>query len=206
MLRAFIDESGDLGQNEGYFIIAMLVAHDSNRIKNLIKTFCATHKLKEAHAFELTFPQKQFLINQLVKQQDYTVSYVIADKMMITNRGLFQSNNLLFNYLFSILVKDIIRANTDDLEIYLDNRTQKVASVNSLRDYIKIKALAEWGFEKKITIQYKDSRDCKPLQMADQIASCIRRNYVRKVPDLYSKLNIAKSTKFPRTTFREILP
>jgi hypothetical protein len=31
MLQIFVDESGDLGLNEGYFVIAMLVAHDPKR-------------------------------------------------------------------------------------------------------------------------------------------------------------------------------
>ena len=206
MLQVFVDESGDLGHNEGYFIIAMLVAHDSNRIKNFTKSFCGFHKLSEAHASMLTFPQKQFLINELTKQQDYHVSYIIADKMMITNDRLFRSNNLLFNYLFKYLVRDLIRANTDDVEIFLDNRTRKVAAVNPLSDYIKTTAFAEWGFTKNLNIQYKDSKLCKPVQIADLIASCIRRKYVKGNPDFYNRLNIVKSIKFPSQTFRAQLP
>lgn len=83
MLKVFIDESGDLGYNDGYFIIAMLVAHNPKRIKNIIKKFCAYHSLPEAHAADLNFPKKQFLVNTLTKQQDYGVSYIVADKMMI---------------------------------------------------------------------------------------------------------------------------
>ena len=143
MLKVFIDESGDLGYNDGYFIIAMLVAHNQKRIKNIIKKFCAYHSLFEAHASDLDFPKKQFLVNTLTKQQDYGVSYIIADKTMIKEKLLFKSNNLLFNYLFSFLVKDIIKANTDDIYFYLDNRTQKVASANSLKEYITIKAYSE---------------------------------------------------------------
>lgn len=60
MLRIFIDESGDLGQNDGYFVIAMLIAHDPKRIKNFAKSFCAKHGLNEVKAYDLNFPQKQF--------------------------------------------------------------------------------------------------------------------------------------------------
>ena len=202
MIQIFVDESGDLGFNEGYFIIAMFISFDSKRIKNIVKNFCAKNKLPEIHACELDFIKKQKLINKLTKQADYNVSYIVADKMMITKKELFKNNNLLFNYLFSFLIRDVCRANTDDLYVYLDNRTQKVASVNSLRDYIKIKAYAEWGFTKELTIEYRDSKECKTLQMADFVASCIRRKYVRKKTDFYNRLHIIKSIKFPQNSFR----
>jgi len=206
MLNVFIDESGNLGYNEGYFIIAMVVAHNPKRIKNIIKKFCGYHALSEVHATNLGFTKKQFLINTLTKQQDYSISYIIADKLMITNKPLFENNNLLFNYLFSFLVKNIIKANTDDIHFYLDNRTQKVASANSLKEYITIKAYTEWGFSKNLFLEYKDSKELKALQMADLVANCINRKYQWKNNDFYSCLNIVKSIKFPQTTFRHELP
>lgn len=119
---------------------------------------------------------------------------------------MFKNINLVFNYLFSFLVRDIIKANTDDIFLYLDNRTQIVASANSLKEYIQIKAYAEWGFTKELRIEYKDSKASKTLQMADLVASCIRRKYKWKNTDFYTHLNIVKSIKFPRSTFREDIP
>ncbi len=205
MLKVFVDESGNLGQNEEYFIIAFIIAHDSTRIKNIIKKFCGHHSLPEVHASDLNFPQKQFLVNSLTKQQDYSVSYIIADKMMVTEKRLFDNNNLLFNYLFSFLVKDVIRANTDDIHFYLDNRTQKVTSANSLREYIKIKAYTEWGFDKEIVLEYCDSKLCKTIQMVDLVANCIYRKYHWGNDDFYSRFNIIKSIKFPYVNFRDNL-
>jgi hypothetical protein len=206
MLKVFIDESGNLGYNEGYFIIAMLVAHNPERIKNIIKKFCTYHHLAESHASSLDFTKKQFLINTLTKQQDYTIFYIIADKMMITEKRLFKSNNLLFNYLFSFLVEPIIKANTDDIYFYLDNRTQKVASANSLKEYITIKAYTDWKFSKSLFLEYRDSKGLKALQMADLIANCIHRKYKWEKTDFYSRLNISKSIKFPKASFRDKLP
>jgi len=203
MLKIYIDESGDLGLNEGYFIIAMLMAHDPKRIKNIIKNFCAYNKLEEVHSCRLGFPNKQFLINKLTKQADYSVSYIVADKMMVENKKLFKSNNILFNYLVSFLVKDVFKANTDDIMIYMDNRNQKVASINSLSEYIKIKAMTSWGFDKDIKFEYCDSKNHKAVQMIDFVAHCIRRKYVYKKSDFYNRLNIVKSIKFPRGKFRE---
>jgi len=202
MLKIFVDESGDLGMSRGYFIIVMLMAYDDKRLKNLVKNFCAENNKKEIHACDLGFVHKQELINKLTNQADYNISYIIADKTMIENKALFRDNNLLFNYLFSFLVKDIFKANTDDLYFYLDNRTQKVSSVNSLSDYIKIKAYTDWAFDKNVIIEYHDSCSCKVIQVADLVANSIRRRYVWGNPDFYKSLNIIKSIKFPRNKFR----
>lgn len=203
MTKIYIDESGDLGFNEGYFIIAMLMAHNPKRIKNIIKNFCSYHKLEEAHACKLDFINKQFLINKLAKIKDYSVSYIVVDKMMVENKKLFESNNLLFNYLVSLLVKSIFKENKDDIMVYMDNRNQKVASVNSLIEYIKIKAMTSWGFDKDVKFEYCDSKNNKALQMVDLLANCIRRKYVHNKSDFYNRLNIIKSIKFPREKFRE---
>ncbi len=206
MLKIFIDESGDLGYNENYFIIAMIASYNPKRIKNIIKSFCACHSLPEVHATNLSLPNKQFLINKLTKQQDYTISYIVVDKMMIKKKQLFKDNNLLFNYLISFLLKETIKSNTDDICLHLDNRTQKVASINSLKDYIRIKAYAEWNYNKNLSVCYLDSKNSKAIQMADLVANCIRRKYHWRIDDLYSRLNIIKSIKFPKETFRDEIP
>jgi hypothetical protein len=205
MLKIYVDESGNLGLNEGYFVIAMLVPSNSKRIKNIIQRFCAYHSIEEAHACHLFFPDRQFLVDKLNQQKDYTVSYIVVDKMMVNNEALFKSNNLLFNYLFSFLVKDIFKENLDDIAICLDNRNQKVASVNSLSEYIKIKAYTSWGFTKEVTFKYYDSRDVKALQMVDLVAHCVYKKYTSKKEDLYNKLNISKSIKFPIERFRDTI-
>lgn len=205
MIKIYIDESGNLGLNEGYFVIAMLAPTNPKRIKNIIKRFCAHHSIEEAHACHLLFPDRQFLANKLNQEKDYTASYIVVDKMMVENKKLYESNNLLFNYLFSFLVEDIFKTNTDDIMLYLDNRNQKVASVNSLGEYIKIKAYTSWGFTKEVTFEYCDSKDVKALQMVDLIAHCIFKKYTSKKEDLYNRLNISKSIKFPIERFRDAI-
>lgn len=202
MLKIYTDESGDLGLNEGYFIIAMLLVKNPNRMKNIVKNFCAENGKEELHSSELTFNQKQKLVSKISKMTDYEVSYIVADKMMIKNKSLFRDNNILFNFLFSFLIKDVFKANIDDINICLDNRIQKVSSNNSLKDYIKTKARGEWGFEKEMDISYFDSKKCKTIQIADLVASCIRKKYVHKKDGLYNQLNIKKSIRFPRGLFR----
>jgi hypothetical protein len=143
----------------------MILVQNPNRMKNIVKEFCAENGKVELHTFELTFNEKQKLVNKVARINDYEVSYIVADKMMINNKSLFRDNNILFNFLFSFLVKDIFKSNTDDINICLDNRTQKVASVNSLKDYIKTKARGEWGFDKELDITYFDSKNVKQYKL-----------------------------------------
>ncbi|HEX3100093.1 MAG TPA: DUF3800 domain-containing protein [Patescibacteria group bacterium] len=202
MLKIYVDESGDLGMNNGYFIIAMVQANNSNRLKNIIRSFCSFNEVDEVHASHLSFPAKQYLLNKLTKESDHTIRYVVLDKMRVINKMLYKSNNLLFNYLFYILVADLLKTVDEDIYIVLDNRNQKVSSLNSLADYVKIKAYSELGFKKDIIIQYMDSKDCKALQISDLVANIIWRRYHWNNSDLYSKLLIKKRIKFPYKTFR----
>lgn len=202
MLKVYVDESGNLGRNKGYFVIAMIFPHNPNRLKNIIREFCARHSLIEVHATELDFPQKQFLINKLIRQTDYEIHYIVLDKTQVKNTKLYKNNNLLFNYLFSLLVKDFVISHNRDICFILDNRTVKVASLNSLADYIKIKAFTEWGHTKEIKLEYRDSKDSLSLQVSDLVANSIWRRYYWNLPDFYNKLNIVKSIQFPHNLFR----
>lgn len=205
MVQVFIDESGNLGRNEGYFVISMLVLQKPKRIKNIIKNFCSYHQLVEVHAADLDFPKKNYLINKLIRQNDYEVHYIVVDKMMVQEKKLFESNNLLFNYLFSFLVKDIFQSNKDDVFLHLDNRTQKVSSLNSLKEYISIKAYTDWGFTKNLNLEYFDSKSCKAVQMADLVANAVYRKYHWGKSDFYNRLKIKKSINFPVNKFRKKL-
>lgn len=202
MLKLYVDESGNLGCNEDYFIIAMVKAENSNRLKNIIRSFCSFNKIDEVHAAHLSLPHKQYLLNKITIKHDHSISYIVLDKMRITNKMLFKSNNLLFNYLFYILLSDLLKDANEDVHVILDNRNQKVSSLNSLADYVKIKAYSELGFKKDIIIQYMDSKDCKVLQISDLMANIIWRRYHWNKLDLYSRIVIHKKIKFPQNSFR----
>jgi len=202
MADIYVDESGDLGQNgERYFVIALIVAQKQERIKNIVKHFCASTNVAEIKASLLSFPQKQTLINKLCSVDDHSISYIVVDKNHISNMKLFEDKNLIYNYIFQHLIKPIIKSSSGDLEIILDNHTVKVKSVNSLSEYIKIKAYAEWNVTSNIHIRYMDSRHCKLLQMADVIANCIYGHYLYKKNNLYGLLRLDRSIKFPNGKF-----
>lgn len=161
MKTFFIDESGDLGTKERYFIITLLAPQKSKRIGNFMKKFCARNNIQEVKASQLSFPHKQFILNKLCSANDYTTSYIVADKLNIDNKKILEDKNLCYNYLFSFLVKKTIKSTPEDITLFLDNHSTKVKSINSLADYIKIKAYTQWGFTHNLNICYVDSKDSK---------------------------------------------
>src|SRR3990167_4771873 len=153
MKTLFVDESGNLGTKDQYFVLAMLAPQNNKRIINFMKRFCASNHLPEVKASRLSFPQKQEIFNKLCSANDYTISYIVADKWNIDNKKLFEDKNLCYNYLMSFLVKKTIKSAQEDIMILLDNHSTKVKSINSLADYIRIKAFTQWGFKHNIHIR-----------------------------------------------------
>ena len=201
MTTVFVDESGDLGNGERYFVIVMIVPQRGKRISNFMKVFCAQNNLKEVKASKLTFPKKQEIFNKLNSSNDYTVSYIVADKKHIDNQQLFRDKNLLYNYLFSFLIKKTIKGANENVCVLLDNHSTKTKSINSLCDYIKIKAFTQWNYRYNLDIRYVDSKDSKTIQAADVVANAIYAKYIYGKDHFYNMLTISESIKFPQNKF-----
>lgn len=211
-MKIFIDEAGNLGKKDKYFVIAALVPEQDKRIKNIIKRACVQlcnepgESLDEIKGSLLRFTERQKLLNNLNHKDDFSCFYIVADKNHIQST-LMRDNNLFFNYLFGHLLKRIINRTTKDstIHIFLDNRTLKVASKNSLAEYIKIKAYTEWNFTGYLYFQYCDSKEVKALQMADVIANTVYRRYKygKKQHHLYNLVGIKRLNfiHFPQNTF-----
>jgi hypothetical protein len=98
-------------------------------------------------------------------------------------------------------VKKTIKSIQEDLCILLDNHSTKVKSINSLADYIKIKAYTQWGFIHNIHIKYVDSKNSKIIQASDVIANAIYAKYCYGKEHFYKMLTISESIKFPVAKF-----
>ncbi|OGY96561.1 MAG: hypothetical protein A2122_02535 [Candidatus Liptonbacteria bacterium GWB1_49_6] len=206
MKTFFIDESGDLGTKERYFVITLLAPQKSKRIINFMRKFCAKNSIQEVKASQLSFPQKQFIFNKLCSTNDYTISYIVADKLNIDNKKILEDKNLCYNYLLSFLVKKTIKSAHEDITLLLDNHSTKVKSINSLADYVKIKAFTQWGFTHNLNIRYVDSRSSKVVQATDVASNAIYAKYTYGKDHFYSKLTISESIKFPASKFGLNMP
>ena len=201
MKTFFVDESGDLGTKERYFIIALLAPQRVKRITNFMRRFCAEHAIPEVKASQLSFSQKTFILNRLCSANDYTVSYIVADKLNIDNKKILEDKNLCYNYLLSFLVKKTIKSAHEDITLLLDNHSTKVKSINSLADYVKIKAFTQWGFTHNLNIRYVDSRSSKVVQATDVASNAIYAKYTYGKDHFYSKRTISEPIKFPYSKF-----
>lgn len=74
-MQIFLDESGNLGRQGRYFVIACLIPHQSNRIKNIVKrcrvSFGESRPLSELKAYNMTFEQRQYFLNRLNSAKDF---------------------------------------------------------------------------------------------------------------------------------------
>lgn len=189
-MQIFVDESGNLGTSGRYFVLTALIPQNPNRIKNIMKGSClkfgvAGQPLEEIKGCKLSFPQKQDVSQKLNAKDDFTCSYIVADKKHLNSR-VFSDKNLCYNYLANFLFKPIIKGASEDIEIMLDNHTTKVASVNSLKDYIKLKAWTEWGFTKEIKFTYEDSKNCYNLQAVDFMSNIVYQHFSYSKPHIYN--------------------
>lgn len=201
MKTLFVDESGNLGAKDRYFVLVLLAPQHPKRIINFMRKFCAKHNLPEIKASNLTVPRKQEIFNKLCSANDYVISYIVLDKWHVNNRKLFEDKNLLYNYLFSFLVKKTIRSAQDDLSFLLDNHSTKVKSINSLADYIRLKAFTQFGCRHDVRLAYTDSKNSKIVQAADIIANAIWAHYNYNTSHFYNMLTISESIHFPQAKF-----
>lgn len=116
---------------------------------------------------------------------------------------IVKDKNLCYNYLSSLLFKPILKGLADNIQIILDNHTVKVASINSLTDYIKLEAYSKWDFNHELAFEYKDSMDVKNLQAIDIIANTIYRRYTYKQKHPYGLIEpkFLHHIKFPYSKF-----
>ncbi len=189
----YIDESGNLGKKARFFVVAASIPQNPKRIKNIIKRSCVklgspSRTLDEIKASILTFPQKQNILTKLNSKDDFTCSYVVADKNHLKPR-IIQDKNVCYNYLISHLLKPIIKGTNENIQIILDNHTVRVTSFNSLKDYIRIEAYTKWGFNNDIIFEYRDSKEYKNLQAIDLMANTIYGRYNYNKMHLYNILN-----------------
>lgn len=206
-MQIYIDESGNLGKKDRYFIILALIPQKPKRIKNIIKRACvrlgiSDNTVEEIKASKLSFSDKQNIINKLNEKDDLSCSYVVADKNHLQPE-ILKDKNVCYNYLASHLLKPILKGADQNVHIILDNHSIKVRSLNSLKDYIKIEAYTKWGFKKDIKFEYQDSKNYKNLQAADVVANAIYAKYNYNKNHLYSLLSnkYKYRIRFPETKF-----
>jgi len=99
------------------------------------------------------------------------------------------------------LVSKLVKNTKEDIQILLDEHAMQVKSMNSLEDYIRIKAFTSWHFDHEIYIHITNSKNSKLIQAVDLAANAIYAKYNYNRNHLYNMLKIDQSIKFPSEKF-----
>lgn len=159
--------------------------------------------LQEIKCNRLGLPQKQMILNRIALRADHEIFYVTAQKKYVSLLQQAKDKNLTYNYLAGILVLEIVKKYNDDIAIHFDQHSVKVASMNSLPDYLKIKAYTKGNFQHSMQVGQFDSRTMYNLQTADMIAGIVNAAYITQSKHLLSIIESRLEAKiqFPNNLF-----
>jgi len=208
------DESGNLGKNGKYFVIACIDTIECKALHNIMKrklkkakdTFPELNKnTNEIKAFEAHPAVKHHILESIVSK-NVAISYIVADLEHIEEK-LLEDKNILYNYLMKLLVIRLITKKDEGqvVNIICDNKTIKVASTNSLAEYLKLTLVYETGYDIKLNVRFLDSAagDAYVVQAADYVANAIYAKY-EKNNKFYSdtlKSSFNRIVQFPYKKF-----
>lgn len=191
MIRVYVDESGNMGVDGEYFVLAAAVFKTDKseaRVRRLIrkeqqlgtmgeKLLVARREVKFSR---MKFEQRQRLVNGISKEENVDVFYFVAYKPSCALLTAGKKKNLIYNYFSKLLIERVLRRYDDDFEIVFDQRATAVKSMNSLMEYIQISAYVDFPnlTGKCVTVNQADSRTNLLLQAADVVAGAAAQAYV----------------------------
>lgn len=182
------DESGNLGKDGRYFVIACIDTDNIKELHNIMKRKIEVARVKfptmksrtnEIKASE-AFPCVKYHLLECIVKKNVKISYIVADLKYVESR-LLNDKNIFYNYIEVMLTKELI--GTDDIgkkiNIISDSKTTKVTSVDSFAGYLKAKINYEMNFDIDLNVRYLDSnaKDAYIVQAADYVANAIYAKY-----------------------------
>ncbi|HMP67468.1 MAG TPA: DUF3800 domain-containing protein [Candidatus Paceibacterota bacterium] len=208
-ISIFIDESGTLGlkEKEPYFIITaiILAENQKNPLKNMVKKLKKSFSVNELHATEMSFYQKEIFFNFL-ERREYSYQYFVAQKNKI-DPTLFSNKSVCFNYFIYLFLKNILENTTiTEIHIVIDMRNIKVTSVKNLEEYLQLKLIERRDYNKKIFVNYGDSKQHNLLQAVDILSNAIYAKYNYSKKHFFSRIKgkLLLAEHFPQYRFRHI--
>lgn len=201
----YLDESGDLGwkfdapfQQGGssrYLTIAALVApaekthHPKRVIKRLYekRKWPTTDEMKwSGMTTGARIDFAELAANLRGRHSDIKYLLITVKKENVQER-IRKDPNKLYNYMIKLMLLDEM-CKFEQVTLIPDPRSIKVASGNSLHDYLQ----TELWFERKVATVLRttplDSIKCRGLQFADMLAGAIRCHHENKDSEPFKKL------------------
>lgn len=225
MEHLFIDESGTMTvkySNHPYFVICIVRAKDTKKLKKTYKRFVSKYmnKLKSADngrnvmfkndAFvELkgncfTPELKRIFVDFFCRGNHFEVFYIVAHNTKITSR-LYDNTARAFNYLLKIALEFFINNNyisNEGLYLQLDERNEKTETKHFLENYINTELYLQGTIEEECRVSYYDSANNIIIQLADVFANLYfselkTGNYTKEFKKMKANDYIKFIFKFP---------
>lgn len=209
------DESGNLGISGRYFVISCIDTKNTKSLHNIMKRKLKVAKLTfpelgKLHANEIkakdAYPCIKYHLLECIVTKMVTISYIVLDLNYI-KPALLKDKNILYNFASKILISKLItkRDEGTTVNIIFDNKTSKITSKDSLKDYIKTFLVCEEGLDVNINFEYKDSdaNDAFIIQAADYVANALYGKY-EYGDEIYSDIITSKISQiqlFPYKNF-----
>lgn len=182
------DESGNLGKDGRYFVIACIDTYNARSLHVKMKKKLLDAKLKKPElpvdGFEIKANKadkstKLSILTGIAEKELY-ISYIVADLHHVFPK-LLDDKNCFYNYMIKLIVDDMIKDNftSKKLLLRLDNKTVKVKSENTFKEYINIHLNYERTLNLELDAKYIDSKSAEGfvIQAADYVANAIYAYY-----------------------------
>ena len=213
MIDIFIDESGNLGKRERFFVISVIRFKsdaDYKKWKNLAKGVVKNaSRLKEIKSSVMSYASKKRILQMIERKSiGFNVWLGIIDtnhkhyvKHFITGD---HSKELAFNYTLKNLFERYLARKIQKkyLVVCADQRNTKTGSKYSLGEYLTVELIHNDSIQlQSVSVQYCDSKDDYGVQLADLVANIaytkFEYNQSRHLFDTYVKPNVLGEFRYP---------
>lgn len=170
----FIDESGDLGSQSDYFVLAALTVKDPLLLDRIIKNMRRNKfkkQLENAQEIKANSSSPElikYMLMQLNTVPDAKVSYIILEKERCYSLYLLNDKHKLYNFVAGKLAEHIIFEDAD-LSVRIDKSKGKQILRDDFNNYFERK-INEKSTLRKIEIYHSYSHAWTGLQFADVLA------------------------------------
>lgn len=193
-INIYLDESGDLGWkfehpyllggSSRFLTIASLTVpkEQKDAPKRVIKRLYRKHKwnpCQEKKWTEMSLPERVSFAeaaSRLIVREPGTSYYAITVQKENVAAHIRRDQNKLYNYMIQLSLLDEM-ARHESVTFIPDPRTIKVASGNSLHDYLVIKLWFEKGVETELHTTPIDSSQSLSIQFADMLSGLVQSHF-----------------------------
>lgn len=191
----FLDESGDLGFKFGvaggssstYLTMGFIVVPDDKRhlLKRIVRRVYKKYGYApgiEVKGSKINKIQKDYIANQLVdlikRNPDISIHSMTVFKPKVT-QSMQRDCNLLYNFMMKLCMLDKIDA-LPKVILLRDNKSVKVASGNSLIEYLQTVLTFEMNSITEIEDKPRDSEKYLCLMLTDWLSNMVYGHYEKK--------------------------